>query len=83
MIRETHIIKSKQEMKPFFRRLPQLSDLKIQNPINSIVACRLCRTTRLVAIESSIFHQYRFKKCPMCKGTGVMSSRESDWSNGK
>ena len=72
-----------QEMKPLFKRLPQLFDMKISNPINSIVCCRLCRGTRLVAVESSIFHQYSFKKCYICNGTGVMSSRESDWSNGK
>ena len=71
------------EMKPLFKRLPRLHDMKISNPINSIVCCRLCRGTRLVAVESSIFHQYSFKKCYMCNGTGVMSSRESDWSNGK
>ncbi len=70
-------------MKPYFKQLPRLQDMKIANPINSIVCCRLCRGTRLVAIESSIFHQYTFKKCYICNGTGVMSSRESDWSNGK
>ncbi len=68
-----------QEMKPFFRRLPRLQDLKIQNPTNSVVCCRLCRGERLVAVESSIFHQYRFKNCYICNGDGEISSRVSDW----
>ena len=68
-----------QEMKPLFKRLPQFSDLKIQNPTNSVVCCRLCRGEGLVAVESSIFHQYRFRKCYICNGDRAISSRVSDW----
>ncbi len=68
-----------QAMKPFYRQLPSLARMKITDLMNSVVCCRLCRGTRLVATESSVFHTYTFKKCPVCNGTGSMSSRESDW----
>jgi len=78
---ETRIVKGINELKQYRRELPSLARMNITNLENSVVCCRLCRGTRLIATESSVFHSYTFKKCYICNGTGVMSSRISDWEN--
>lgn len=75
----TTISHSIQSMQPFFRQIPKITDLKLTSVGNSIVVCRLCRGTRLIATESSVFHSYTFKKCYVCNGSGVMSNRVSDY----
>ena len=81
MIQETRIVKGINELKQYRREMPSLARMNVTNIENSIVCCRLCRGTRLIATESSVFHSYTFKKCYICNGTGVMSSRVSDWEN--
>jgi hypothetical protein len=81
LIQETRIVKGINELKQYRREMPSLARMNITNLENSVVCCRLCRGTRLIATESSVFHSYTFKKCPVCLGSGTMSSRESDWDN--
>ena len=75
----TSISHSIQSMQPLFRRIPKITDLKLHDTKNTIAVCRVCRGTRLVAIESSVLHTYRFEKCLLCKGTGTMSTREASY----
>ena len=46
----------------------------------SIVTCRVCRGQRIVAVESNVFHSYTFKKCLLCKGTGLMSNDDGTYN---
>lgn len=77
----TTVSHSIQSMQPFFRHIPKLSELKLHDISNTYAVCRVCRGTRLVAIESSVFHTYRFEKCLLCKGSGVMSTRQSSYDS--
>ena len=77
----TTISHSIQSMQPFFTRIPKITDLILTHVTNSYVVCRLCRGTRLIATESSVFHTYTFKKCYVCNGTGNMSNREASYDN--
>lgn len=76
---KTRITQSIQSMQPLYRQIPKLQDLILTSVSNSIVVCRLCRGTRLIAKESSVFHSYTFEKCYICNGSGIMSNRESDY----
>jgi len=67
------------ELQPLYHTLPRLEDLKLTQQQHTIVCCRVCRGTRLIAIESDVFHSYTFKKCIHCNGTGVMSNNISDY----
>ena len=59
--------------------MPKLSELHLTQTPKSIVTCRICRGQRIVAIESNVFHSYTFKKCLLCKGSGVMSTDEGTY----
>ena len=64
--------------KPFYRKIPKLSDLHLtQVAWNSEVVCRLCRGSSLNAINSDATDTYRIRKCLFCKGSRVQSTRES------
>jgi hypothetical protein len=71
---ETRISKSIREMQPYYSRIPRINELKLAQTPNTVITCTLCRGTRLVATESSVFHTYTFKKCYICNGSGVMSN---------
>jgi len=71
------ITKTKMELKPLWREIPRLEHLKLTQTPKTIVTCRVCRGSvsgGVVAVESSVYNTYTFKKCLLCKGTGVMSN---------
>ena len=73
-------------MKPLYRKIPRLEKLHLSSVLNSFVKCRVCRGQRIVAIKSDTLKTFRYTKCPFCKGTSVMSNRESyyeHWGTGK
>jgi len=75
----TIITKTKMELKPLWREIPRIEHLKLTQTPKSIVTCRICRGQRIVAVESSVFHSYTFKKCLLCKGTGLMSNDDGTY----
>ena len=68
------------ELKPLWREIPRIEHLKLTQTPKSIVTCRVCRGQRIVAVESSVFHTYTFKKCLLCKGTGLMSNDDGTYN---
>ena len=74
-----NIQRSKMALQPLWREIPKLEHLNLTQTPKSVVTCRVCRGQRIVAIESNVFHSYTFKKCLLCKGSGVMSNNEGTY----
>lgn len=72
----TEIVKSFQDMKPFYRKMQPLQTRNLSRVLNSYVACRVCFKERVLAIKSPVTNTFTFVRCWFCKGTGVMSNRE-------
>ena len=68
------IIKSFQEAMPIYRKAPTLQQLKTSSILKTIVACRVCRGERVVAVKSDTLQTFTYTRCFYCSGTGVMEN---------
>ena len=69
------IVTSINSMQKYFHRVPTIENMGLCQALDSIVACRVCRGQRMVAIKSPVTLTYTFKKCMYCNGSGTMSNR--------
>ena len=65
---------SQQELKPLYTRIPNISDLKLNQTLKTIVVCRVCRGERVVAVKSDTCETFTYTKCFNCNGTGMMEN---------
>jgi len=62
---------SRQQLKPYIRRLPQLNELKLNSVPNTIVTCRVCRGGGVIVNDHSN-GLMDYEPCPACQKTRVM-----------
>lgn len=65
-------VHSLQSLLPFYRRIPSLDDLTIQQTANTIRVCNLCRGGRTIAVKSQHRGTITYSKCMKCNGAGTV-----------
>ncbi len=73
------MVKHLNKLKPYFKRLPRLSEMNILSSHNSIAKCRTCYGHGVTGIRNQQLGTFDFTHCPRCSGSREMSTRLSDY----